>query len=55
MKIEELPFAAYPGGGREQLKRRPGFNTRHADAPEFMKITGVTNCAYCGLDLILFT
>ncbi|WP_348262864.1 HNH endonuclease [Telmatobacter sp. DSM 110680] len=49
MKIEGLPFDAYPGGGREQLEQRPGFNTRHADAPEFMRITGVTNCAYCGL------
>jgi len=48
---QELPFSAYPGGGREQLKQRPGLNTRHADAPEFMKITGMKHCAYCGLDL----
>jgi len=51
MTMEEFSFATYPGGGREQLKQRPGINTRHADAPEFMRITGVKNCAYCGLDL----
>jgi 5-methylcytosine-specific restriction endonuclease McrA len=51
MTFQKLPFSAYPGGGREQLKQRPGFNTRHADAPEFMEITGVKHCAYCGLDL----
>ena len=48
---EELPFAAYPGGGREQLKRRPGWNTRHSDAPEFMRLTRMTSCAYCGTSL----
>jgi hypothetical protein len=42
MMVEKLPFSACPGGGREQLKQRPGFNTRHADASEVMKITGVT-------------
>lgn len=51
MTVENLPFDAYPGGGREQLKQRPGYDTRPADAPEFMKITGVKRCAYCGLDL----
>jgi hypothetical protein len=50
MTTRELPFTAYPGGGRELLKRRPGFNTRHADGPEFMRITGANRCAYCGLD-----
>jgi 5-methylcytosine-specific restriction endonuclease McrA len=50
MTIQELPFTAYPGGGREQLKQRPGLNTRHADAPQFMRITGANKCAYCGLD-----
>ncbi len=50
MTIQELPFTAYPGGGREQLKQRPGWNTRHSDGPEFMRITGVKTCAYCGLD-----
>jgi hypothetical protein len=50
MIIEELPFDTYPRGGREPIGRRPGSNTRHHDAPEFMKLTGVTSCAYCGLD-----
>lgn len=50
MTIQELPFTAYPGLGREQLKQRPGWTTRYADGPEFMKITGVKTCAYCGLD-----
>lgn len=50
MTIQELPFSAYPGGGREQLRQRPGLNTRHADAPEFMRITGASKCAFCGLD-----
>jgi 5-methylcytosine-specific restriction endonuclease McrA len=51
MTFQELPFNTYPGGGREQLKQRPGFTTRHADGPEFMRITGATHCAYCGLDM----
>jgi hypothetical protein len=50
MKIDELPFTTYPGGGRDQLKQRPGWNTRHVDGPEFMRITGAKTCAYCGLD-----
>ena len=50
MKIEELPFSTYPGSGREQLKQRSGFHTRHADGPEFMRTTGATTCAYYGLD-----
>lgn len=50
MTTDELPFNAYPDGGRKPIKRRPGFNTRHHDAPEFMKLTGVRHCAYCGLD-----
>jgi hypothetical protein len=51
MMFQELPFSAYPGGGREQLNQRLGFITRHADGPEFMRITGVKHCAYCGLDM----
>jgi 5-methylcytosine-specific restriction endonuclease McrA len=47
---QELPFNSYPHGGREPLKRRPGYNTRQADGPEFMRITGATRCAYCGLN-----
>jgi hypothetical protein len=52
MTLRELPFNKYPGGGREQLKQRRGLITRHVDGPEFMKITGVTHCAYCGLNMI---
>jgi len=51
MTNQELPFTAYPGGGRELLKRRPGWNTRRSDGPEFMQITGAKSCAYCGLDM----
>jgi 5-methylcytosine-specific restriction endonuclease McrA len=50
MTNQELPFNAYPGGGRKQLKQRPGLITRYADGPEFMRITGAHKCAYCGLD-----
>jgi hypothetical protein len=50
MVDEQLPFDSYPGGGRQLIGMRKGANTRNVDAPEFMRLTGLRKCAYCGLD-----
>lgn len=45
-----LPFAAYPFGGRSLIGRVAGSNCRHGYGLQFIKKTGQTCCAYCGLD-----
>jgi hypothetical protein len=45
-----LPFEKYPGGGRVLLGRVSGANCRHEYGLEFMRRTGQTRCAYCGVD-----
>jgi hypothetical protein len=44
------PFDEYPGKGIELLGRVKGANCRHEYGLKFMKQTGQTKCAYCGLD-----
>src|SRR5262245_26897541 len=51
------PFDSYPKGGKELLGRfGRGFtirgNTRMIRGPDFMRKTGQTACAYCGLSLV---
>jgi hypothetical protein len=48
----ELPFASYPEGGRSLLGRASGDTARRGYGLAFMKKTGQTTCAYCGLDLV---
>ena len=45
-----LPFASYPEGGRALLGRVKGANCRHEYGLKFMRKTGQTCCAFCGLD-----
>jgi hypothetical protein len=44
------PFDAYPHAGRALLGRVKGANCRREYGLQFMKQTGQTACAYCGLD-----
>ncbi|MGA2263276.1 MAG: hypothetical protein ABSH28_17810 [Acidobacteriota bacterium] len=46
-----LPFLAYPGRGRRLLGQQAGANCRHDYGLTFARITGITNCSYCGVDL----
>jgi hypothetical protein len=47
---EKLPFASYPHQGRVLLGRVRGANCRHEYGLAFMRKTGQTQCAYCGVD-----
>lgn len=44
------PFDCYPEGGCSLLGRVTGANCRHEYGLEFMKLTHLTICAYCGID-----
>jgi 5-methylcytosine-specific restriction endonuclease McrA len=44
------PFAHYPGQGRHLLGSVGNGTCRHDYGLRFMRITGQTACAYCGLD-----
>jgi hypothetical protein len=46
-----MPFQYYPDGGRTPLGRLSGANARHEYGKRLAERTGVTWCAYCGLDL----
>lgn len=48
-----LPFESYPGGGRELLGRVRGANCRREYGLTFMRRTGQTRCAYCGMDFAI--
>jgi hypothetical protein len=43
-------FDDYPEGGRKLLDPEKGTNSRHEYGPAFMRKTGQTKCAYCGVD-----
>lgn len=45
-----LPFATYPGGGRQPLGPWKGSNARHDYGLELMRRTGQARCAYCDAD-----
>lgn len=46
-----MPFDLYPKKGRELLgELKKGGKTRFKRAPELMRETDLTKCAYCGLD-----
>ncbi len=45
------PFDRYPGGGAELLGRRRGDNARHGYGLRLQRVTGISACAYCGVDL----
>jgi 5-methylcytosine-specific restriction endonuclease McrA len=49
---EPVPFESYPYRGRRLLGRVTGDNCRHGYGLKFMRLTGQTKCAYCGLDLV---
>jgi hypothetical protein len=46
------PFDDYPKGGREPLGERTGANCRHEYGLRLQQVTGQTQCAYCGLNLV---
>jgi 5-methylcytosine-specific restriction endonuclease McrA len=48
---EQLPFMIYPHQGRRLMGRETGDNCRHGYGLVFMRLTGQTRCAYCGMDL----
>jgi len=48
--LEDLPFTHYPHQGRQLLGRVKGANAKHEYGLQFMKVTGQTRCAYCGMD-----
>ncbi|MBM2810115.1 MAG: endonuclease [Chloroflexi bacterium] len=46
------PFGRYPGGGQKLLGSPPDWsNCRSGYGLDLARVTGVTTCAYCGLDL----
>lgn len=47
-----LPFADYPNQGRHLLGRVRGSNCRYGYGLIFQQLTGQSECAYCGLDLV---
>jgi 5-methylcytosine-specific restriction endonuclease McrA len=47
-----VPFVSYPYRGRRLLGRVTGDNCRHGYGLKFIRLTGQTKCAYCGLDLV---
>jgi hypothetical protein len=49
--IGPLPFNSYPNYGRKLLGQVRGDSCRHGYGLEFMRLTGQTKCAYCGIDL----
>jgi hypothetical protein len=49
---EPLPFESYPHQGMKLLGRVRGSNCRHGYGLEFMRLTGQTRCAYCGMNLV---
>ena len=49
--LESLPFESYPDQGRRLLGRVSGGNCRHSYGLKFMRLTRLTKCAYCGIDL----
>ncbi len=49
--LEPLPFESYPDKGRKLLGRVSGDNCRHTYGLKFMRLTGLTKCAYCGISL----
>ncbi len=44
------PFDEYPSCGRKPIGRVSGANCRHEYGLKFMRKTGQTTCAYCGVD-----
>ncbi|MHB8114336.1 MAG: HNH endonuclease [Bellilinea sp.] len=49
--LEPLPFESYPDKGRKLLGHVSGDNCRHTYGLKFMRLTGLTKCAYCGISL----
>jgi hypothetical protein len=47
-----MPFDSYPSEGKALLGRVSGNNCRRGYGLKFMRVTGQTTCAYCGLDLV---
>lgn len=52
MNTPMYPFDLYPHSGRALLGKVVGSNCRHGYGLKFMRITGQTKCAYCGLDFV---
>lgn len=50
--IGDLLFSTYPQQGRALLARRAGGNCRKGYGLQLQKLTGQTDCAYCGLSLV---
>ena len=46
-----LPFDSYPHGGRQLLGCRSGTNSRKGYGLELRKLTGQSQCVYCGIDI----
>ncbi len=47
---DPLPFATYPGNGRELLRLTKGDTCRHEYGLNHQILTGQTSCGYCGRD-----
>lgn len=47
-----MPFDNYPGQGRMLLGHVSGANCRREYGLQFMRKTGQTTCAYCGIDFV---
>jgi 5-methylcytosine-specific restriction endonuclease McrA len=46
------PFDKYPNDGVSILQRQTETNARHGYGLQLQKLTGQSECAYCGVDLI---
>lgn len=47
----ELPFLKYPDQGRQLLGKRSVDNSRRGYGLALRRLTGLSSCAYCGMDL----
>jgi hypothetical protein len=47
-----MPFDAYPDCGVKLIGRPPGTNCRHEYGLKLQKVTGLGDCAYCGMSLV---
>src|SRR4051794_9635423 len=47
-----MPFDSYPHGGQKLAGRPKGANCRHEYGLKLQKLTGLGECAYCGMSLV---
>ncbi|QDT95240.1 HNH endonuclease [Gimesia aquarii] len=51
--MNNLPFDSYPNNGRNLLGKKSTENCRHGYGLKLQKLTGISNCGYCGISLTI--